>query len=193
MSQHPHFGHTRLGLPVHHRVADHMPDHSAYARFNKRVAVAVTGFVGSMTCAWIFCGLALCSLPAVLSAFGPFGHVFPAWMVKASLIALVAWIAQTFLQLVLLSIIIVGQNIQAAASDARSAKTFEDAEIIADRLNLETKGGLTAVYQEILKAREDFHQVLSALNALHAGQPPGSAGTSRKPGTPKTSSKKVIP
>ena len=42
------------------------------------------------------------------------------------LIALVSWIAQTYIQLVLLSVIIVGQNIQSAASDARAAKTFED-------------------------------------------------------------------
>jgi hypothetical protein len=190
VSQHPHFGHTRLGLPVHHRTVDHLPVHSVYARFNKRVAVAVTGFVGSMSCAWIFCGLALCSLPAVLSAFSPFAHVFPAWMVKASLIALVAWIAQTFLQLVLLSIIIVGQNIQAESSDARAAKTFEDTQILIDRTDLATQGGLTAVYQEVVRVREDFHSVLSMLNKLHgpASLPPdpGSAGTARKPPKPKT-------
>jgi hypothetical protein len=40
---------------------------------------------------------------------------------------IVAWIAQTFLQLVLLPIIIVGQNVQAAAADARSQATYEDA------------------------------------------------------------------
>jgi lipoate synthase len=39
----------------------------------------------------------------------------------------VAWIAQTFLQLVLLPIIIVGQNVQAAAADARSQATYDDA------------------------------------------------------------------
>ena len=38
-----------------------------------------------------------------------------------------AWIAQTFLQLVLLPIIIIGQNVQAAAADARSQATYEDA------------------------------------------------------------------
>jgi hypothetical protein len=39
-------------------------------------------------------------------------------------------IAQTFLQLVLLSIIIVGQNVQAAASDARAENTYQDAEAV---------------------------------------------------------------
>ncbi len=42
-------------------------------------------------------------------------------------IIIVAWIAQTFLQLVLLPIIIVGQNVQAVAADARSQATYDDA------------------------------------------------------------------
>lgn len=148
----PHFGHTKTGHAVHLRAADHMPEGSAYARFNKQVALAVTGWVGSMSCAWVFCLLALASLPAVLAqAF----HVrwFPGWLVAAGLIALVAWIAQTFLQLVLLSVIMVGQNVQQAASDARAAKTFEDAEVIADRLDLDTRGGLTDVMAEVKALR----------------------------------------
>jgi hypothetical protein len=43
---------------------------------------------------------------------------------------IISWIAQTFLQLVLLSIIIGGQNIAAASSDERSENTFMDAEAI---------------------------------------------------------------
>ena len=41
-----------------------------------------------------------------------------------------SWISQTFLQLVLLSIIIVGQNIQATASDSRAEATYEDADAV---------------------------------------------------------------
>jgi len=37
------------------------------------------------------------------------------------------WFAVKFLQLVLLSVIIVGQNVQAAASDRRAEATFHDA------------------------------------------------------------------
>jgi hypothetical protein len=144
MSDRPHFGHTKTGLAVHARTADHMPGHSAYARFNKRTALGVTTFVGSMTCAWIFCLLALLSLPAVLTqAFGL--RFFPHWLVAVGLIALVAWIAQTFLQLVLLSVIMVGSNVGQAAADARAAKTFEDAEVIVDRLDTRTEGGLADV------------------------------------------------
>jgi hypothetical protein len=140
----PHFGHTLTGKPVHLRTLDYHPVGTVYARFNKKVAIGVTKFVGSMTCAWIFCALALVSLPAVLTITFSL-NVFPHWLVSAGLIALVAWIAQTFLQLVLLSIIIVGSNLGQAANDARSAKQFEDTEVIADRLNLETQGGLRVI------------------------------------------------
>jgi hypothetical protein len=41
----------------------------------------------------------------------------------------VSWISQTFLQLVLLSVIIVGQNVLAAA-DKRSEATYNDADAV---------------------------------------------------------------
>ena len=75
-------------------------------RINTRLAVGITKIVGSMWCAYVFALLALVSLPAAIRSHDP--------------IIIVAWIAQTFLQLVLLPIIIVGQNVQAAASDARA-------------------------------------------------------------------------
>ena len=74
--------------------------------FNTRVAVKITGVVGSMWCAYAFALIALISLPSALQS--------------GNSIIIVGWIAQTFLQLVLLPIIIVGQNVQAAASDARA-------------------------------------------------------------------------
>jgi hypothetical protein len=148
----PAHGYTRLGLAVHGHVHDHMRADTRYARFNKKVAITITRYVGSMTCFWVFCMLSLCSLPSVLSGFEVFHGTFPAWMVKISIIALVAWIAQTFLQLVLLPSIMVGQNLQNEAADARSAKTFEDVEVVLDRLNCETQGGL----KDILVAIESL-------------------------------------
>ena len=65
---------------------------------NKQIALFVTEKVGTMTCAYFFALLALISLPEALSSEDP--------------LEIVSWIAETFLQLVLLSIIIVGQNIQ---------------------------------------------------------------------------------
>ena len=120
----PTHGWTKLGQAVNAQTIDHMPTHNSYARFNKWLAIKVTTGVGSMTCAYVFSVLALISLPAILSQFQAFHSTFPSWLVKASLIALVSWIAQTYIQLVLLSVIIVGQNIQSAASDASATKTF---------------------------------------------------------------------
>ncbi len=95
-------------------------------RVNSWLAVRITKRVGSMWTAYLFTLLALLSLPAVVSGVFPSlaGH-FPAWLINASLIALVAWIAQTFLQLVLLPIIIVGQNVISAAQDGRAEADHE--------------------------------------------------------------------
>ena len=155
VSEHPHFGFTGLGQAVHRRSVDHLPEHSAYARLNKRLAVAVTDKIGSMTCAWVFSIIALASLPAVLTeAFHL--HVFPSWLVSVGLIALVAWVAQTYIQLVLLSVIMVGQRVGAEAGDARAEKTFDDVEAVRtdlttalDRLDEKTEGGLKAVLDAV--------------------------------------------
>lgn len=99
----------KLVLTRHMHAAVH--GDNAIGRFNTRVALAVTRSVGSMWCAYAFALLALISLPAAIASH--------------SAIIIVAWIAQTFLQLVLLPIIIVGQNVQAAASDARAESDHE--------------------------------------------------------------------
>lgn len=91
-----------------HRDHAHQSVHgtSAAGRFNTRVAIWITTGVGSMWCAYAFAALALISLPAAIRS--------------GDAIIIVSWIAQTFLQLVLLPIIIVGQNVQAVASEARA-------------------------------------------------------------------------
>jgi hypothetical protein len=111
--------------------------------FNAKIALVITRTVGTMACAYVFGAIALISLPAAISS----GEV----------IIIVAWIAQTFLQLVLLSIIMVGQSVQSAASDVRAAKEFTDTETILDRLDINTAGGIK--------------EVLDAIHAL------GSSGT----------------
>lgn len=131
------------------RTIDHHRADSAYQRFNAKVAEKITGAVGTMTCCYLFCGLALASLPAVLSAFNVFTGVFPDWAINVSVIALVAWVAQTFLQLVLLPALMVGQNLQSAAADARAAQTFQDVERIIDALDTHTQGGLKEVLDAI--------------------------------------------
>ena len=99
----------KLVLTRHAHAAVHGA--SPIGLFNTRFAVKITRTVGSMWCAYAFALLAIISLPAALASRDP--------------IIIVAWIAQTFLQLVLLPIIIVGQNVQAAASDARAESDHE--------------------------------------------------------------------
>jgi hypothetical protein len=90
-------------------------------KFNTRLAIKITNGVGSMWTAYLFGVLSLISLPAILTQ-GNFvsKSTFPAWLISVSLIALVAWIAQTFLQLVLLPIIMVGQNVIQGQQNAKS-------------------------------------------------------------------------
>jgi len=83
--------------------------------FNNRLAVSITNIVGTMWCAYAFALLALISFPQAL---------------KSGTSALIAWIAQTFLQLVLLSIIMVGQKVAAAKSDRQLEQTYMDAEAL---------------------------------------------------------------
>ena len=85
-------------------------------RFNDRIGLAITNRVGTMWAAYLFFALSLVSLPAAIAS----GNV----------LIIVSWVAQTFLQLVLLPIIIVGQNIQAKAADARAIATYNDADAI---------------------------------------------------------------
>src|SRR5712691_13447290 len=83
---------------------------------NGRVGLFITTIVGTMWAAYLFTLLALISFPSAIRS--------------GDSIIIVAWIAQTFLQLVLLPIIIVGQNIQAKAADKRGEQTYKDAEAV---------------------------------------------------------------
>jgi hypothetical protein len=117
---------------------------------NAKIALVITRSVGTMACAYLFSLLALVSLPAILIQAGVLTTSdVPTFFTKPGLILIVAWVAQTFLQLVLLSIILVGQSVQSAASDVRSAKEFADTETILDRLDVHTAGGIKDVLDAI--------------------------------------------
>ena len=105
---HPRIAERRQERPV---VVD-----DARVGFNGRVGLLITTVVGTMWAAYVFTVLALISLPAAISSH--------------NIIIMISWVAQTFLQLVLLPIIIVGQNIQGAVSDKRAIQTYKDAEAI---------------------------------------------------------------
>jgi hypothetical protein len=93
-----------------------MPTGNPFTRFNTWLAVKVTNAVGTMWCAYAFAALALVSFPGAIASHNP--------------VIIVSWISQTFVQLVLLSIIIVGQKVLAAASDQRAEATYKDADAV---------------------------------------------------------------
>ena len=101
---------------------------------NAKIAVFLTNIVGSMWCAYVFAIIAFLGLPAALRPGGE---------------GIISWIAQTFLQLVLLSVIMVGQNVQAEAGDIRSQHTYDDTVEILDRLDVHTAGGLKDLADQI--------------------------------------------
>jgi hypothetical protein len=118
--------------------------------FNAKFALIITRSVGTMACAYVFSLIALLSLPAVLIQAGVLTNSdVPKFFTKAGLILVVSWVAQTFLQLVLLSVIMVGQSVQSLASDARAEKEFTDTETILDRLDTHTAGGLRDVLDAV--------------------------------------------
>lgn len=100
-----------------------------------------------MWAAYLFAALAFVSLPAAIASKDP--------------IIIVAWIAQTFLQLVLLPIIIVGQNIQAQSADNRAIATYEDAgAILAEAIEIQAH--LTAQDKQLAKLIERMERLEKA-------------------------------
>ena len=109
-------------------------------RFNQWLAVKITNIVGTMWCAYAFAALALISLPAAI---------------RGGTATLISWIAQTFLQLVLLSIIMVGQNIAAKKSDRQLEQTYRDSEEL-----LKISDSIQALLQENTKLTSEIHEVV---------------------------------
>ena len=100
--------------------------------FNGRLAVFITSAVGTMWCAYIFAIIAFISLPEAI---------------QGGTSVLISWIAQTFLQLVLLSVIMVGQKVAALASDKQAEQTYKDTEAL-------------------LKLQDEIHQMIEINNKL---------------------------
>jgi len=80
-------------------------------RFNSWIALRITKVVGTMYCAYVFTVLAFVALPSAIQQGSP--------------TVLVNWLSSNFLQLVLLPIIIVGQNLISTAQDARAEADHE--------------------------------------------------------------------
>ena len=137
--------------------------------FNGWFAVLITNTVGTMWCAYAFAALTLLSLPDAI---------------KGGTATLIAWIAQTFLQLVLLSIIMVGQKVAAAASDKQAFQTYKDAEALLEISNdihtlIKTNNDLTVA----------IHDVMCGKSAAGAIPPPSPSKPPAKRRAPRASGK----
>jgi ABC-type nickel/cobalt efflux system permease component RcnA len=104
-ASHPHIEARKKSGP--HKVKEE------HVGINGRIALILTTAVGTMWCAYAFAVLALLVLPDAI---------------KGGLLPTVQWVSQTFIQLVMLSVIMVGQNILGKASDKRAEMTYKDAE-----------------------------------------------------------------
>ncbi|MBV8716972.1 MAG: hypothetical protein JO020_19230 [Chloroflexi bacterium] len=82
--------------------------------FNNRLAVVITSSVGSMWAAYLFVLISLVSFPQALNAF-----------LSGDTVTGISWLSQSFLQLVLLPVILVGQQVISAAQDARAETDHE--------------------------------------------------------------------
>jgi hypothetical protein len=103
-----------------HMLSEHRPPppkvNDGRVGLNGKIGLMITTLVGTMICGYVFAAIALLSLPSAISSH--------------NLTIIIAWISSNFLQLVLLPIIIVGQNLQANASDKRAENTYKDAEAV---------------------------------------------------------------
>jgi hypothetical protein len=127
---------------------------------NGKIGLAITTLVGTMICGYIFAAVALLSLPSAISSH--------------SLTIIIAWISSNFLQLVLLPIIIVGQNLQAKASDKRAEDTYNDAAAVLHEA-LEIQKHLAAqdqvLSQLVAEAKAGRLQTGAGAGSLPLGQP----------------------
>ena len=103
---------------------------------NGRIAVVLTAAVGTMWCAYFFAFLALLVVPDAI---------------RGGLLTFIQWLSQTFIQLVMLSVIMVGQNILGRATDKRAEMTYKDAE---------------ATFHEAQQIQEHLKAQDEAMNAL---------------------------
>jgi len=129
------------------KAGPHLIKHE-HVGINGRLAVWITSVVGTMWCAYAFAILAFVSLPEAI---------------RGGTATLISWVAQTFLQLVLLSVIMVGQKVAAAAADKQALQTYQDAEAL-----LQIQDELHRLIKVNTELTEEVHSILTK----NAGQMP---------------------
>ena len=142
--RHPRVEELHAGKPVRSADLRRTQHANPIVRFNARFGLRITLVVGTMWAAYIFSFLALLALPSAITQ----GTYF-----------VVVWLSSSFLQLVLLPIIIVGQNIQAAAADKRSEETYKDAEAVLKESE--------EIQKHLLAQDQAISEIVSHIERLH--------------------------
>ncbi len=151
--RHPRAAELRQGHPVRTHDVRRLHHQNPLVRLNARVGLRVTVVVGTMWAAYLFTVLALLALPSAI---------------HQGVYYVVVWLSSSFLQLVLLPVIIVGQNIQAAAADKRSEETYKDAEAVL-RESEEIQHHLEAQDAAITQIVSDLARLRAHLGVEGAG------------------------
>jgi uncharacterized membrane protein len=111
---HPH---RHTSVLFHHELHQHQPRnvnvlHEAEKKasgFNQKIAILLTKGVGTMVCAYIFAVLAIIGFPG---------------LVNAQISQWVQWTSQTFIQLTMLSVIMVGQSVLGRKQELQADEQF---------------------------------------------------------------------
>ena len=118
---------------------------NALTKFNNVLAARITTMVSTMWCAYLFALIALISLPGAIRTHDT--------------IVIVSWVAQTFLQLVLLSIIMVGQSVQSKSVELKINETHE-ASLGEFELAKESRQIATQELKELKVISQEVHRLL---------------------------------
>lgn len=152
---HPHIEARKLNGPTKVQdVAMKVHGDNPIGRLNAKVGLRITLVVGTMWAAYVFAAIAFISLPDNIH----------------STQLLILWISSSFLQLVLLPVIIVGQNIQAKAADARAEATYNDAAAVLEEAK--------QIQAHLLAQDDAISKILATLTSgTGAGPGPSAGGT----------------
>jgi hypothetical protein len=148
-------------LLFHHTPHPHVPKNpntthkaeQAASGINTKIAVWLTRTVGTMSTAYLFVILAIIGLLAILGLLSP--------MVAL----LVAWTSQTLIQLVLLPVIMVGQNVLSRKQEIQADAQFNDVEATLHNIS-QVMQHLSAQDVEILKQSESIATLATAVDKL---------------------------
>jgi hypothetical protein len=118
--------------------------------FNTWLAEKITVGVATMWCAYLFAAIALISLPKAIQS--------------GDSLVIVSWVAQTFLQLVLLSIIMVGQKTQSRNLEKTINETHT-ASLAEFELAKEARGVAHKEIAELHQLSKDMHKLMREVEA----------------------------